>query len=150
MKEKSIDLLIGQKGSGKSFIGTLMEDEFGIKFLRVEDWAKQVKRERDFDNLSYIKEFFLTIERLVRTILEHNDEIVFESTGLSDSFDQMLENLRHDFLLITIGIKANDELCLDRVSNRDQTIHINISDDQIMLINKQVLEKKFYHGFYYC
>ncbi|EOZ98800.1 hypothetical protein A33Q_1454 [Indibacter alkaliphilus LW1] len=37
MKSKIIYLLIGQKGSGKSFIGTLMEKEFGIKFIRVED-----------------------------------------------------------------------------------------------------------------
>ena len=39
----TIYLLIGAKGSGKSFIGNLMEREFNIKFLRVEDWVKNVK-----------------------------------------------------------------------------------------------------------
>lgn len=41
---KNIILLIGQKGSGKSFIGNIFEKEFGIKFIRVEDWAKHIKK----------------------------------------------------------------------------------------------------------
>ena len=47
---KEIFLLIGQKGSGKSFIGTLMDKEFGINFIRVEDWAKKIRKDRDVDN----------------------------------------------------------------------------------------------------
>lgn len=141
MTNKSIYLLIGQKGSGKSFIGTLMEKEFGIKFLWVEYLAKQIKREREIDDESYIIEYFQTVEREVRTILESYDRIVFESTGLTAYFDQMLENLRNDFLVITIGVKASDELCLQRTKTRDKTNHINVSDDQVNQINQQVRKK---------
>jgi len=35
MKRKEIILLIGQKGSGKTFIGTLVDKELGITFIRV-------------------------------------------------------------------------------------------------------------------
>lgn len=141
MKNKSIYLLIGQKGSGKSFIGTLMEKELGIKFLKVEDLAKQIKGNREIDDQSYIKEYFQTVEREVRTILKINDKIVFESTGLTANFDQMLENLRNDFSVITMGVNASDELCLYRVRTRDQINHINISDDQVNKINHMVKKK---------
>jgi len=60
---------------------------------------------------------------------------------LTDNFDQILENLRGDFSVITIGEKANDKLCLDRVKSRDQTFHIDVSDEQVNQINQQVREK---------
>lgn len=75
MKKKFICLLIGPKGSGKSFIGTLMEEEFGIKFIRVESWVKQVKRDRHIDNQSYLNDAFLAIESGVRKTLKTNDKI---------------------------------------------------------------------------
>ena len=49
MRRKEILLLIGQKGSGKSFIGTIIEKNFGIKFVRVEDWAKQIMKDMAVD-----------------------------------------------------------------------------------------------------
>lgn len=35
---KTVYLLIGPKGSGKSYIGNLIENELGIKFLNVEEF----------------------------------------------------------------------------------------------------------------
>ena len=37
MENKTIYLLLGQKGSGKTFIGYLFEKHFQRKFIRVED-----------------------------------------------------------------------------------------------------------------
>jgi shikimate kinase len=141
MPDKKIFLLIGQKGSGKSFIGTLMEKEFQIHFLRVEKWAKDVKRDRAIDNIEYLNEVFTVIEQGVRNELNSCDEIVFESTGITNQFDRMLGNLRHDFRVVTIGVHAESNLCLERVQTRDQSIHINVSDKEVQSINKQVLLK---------
>ncbi len=143
MNDKTIYILIGKKGSGKSFIGMLMEKEFHVKFISVENLALQIIRKREIDDPSYINEYFQALECELRTILETNDKIVFESTGLTDNFDQMLENLRKEFSVITIGIKASDELCITRVKNRDQTIHIDVSDDQVKHINERVNNKNF-------
>ena len=39
--EKTLYMLIGPKGSGKTYIGTLVENETDISFLRVENiWLK--------------------------------------------------------------------------------------------------------------
>mgnify|MGYP002397692995 FL=1 len=147
MKRKSIFLLIGQKGSGKSFIGTLMEKEFGIKFIRVEDWAKKIKKDRNVDNEAYLKQVFEEIERGIRDSLSEKDKIVFESTGLTEYFDLMLESLRRDFQVTTIGVYADRTTCLKRVKSRDQEIHINISDDQVLMINEKVRERNFETDF---
>lgn len=147
MKDKKIYLLIGPKGSGKSYIGNLMDQQFQIKFIRVEDWAKTVIRNREIDNQEYLKEVFQSIENGIRKELTKYDDIVFESTGLSGYFDAMLENLKRDFSLLTIRIVAMDELCLTRVRTRDKSIHIDVSDNQVKKINSQVKEKKFITDF---
>ncbi len=146
-KIKIIYLLIGPKGSGKSFIGVMMEKEFGIKFVRVEDRVKEIRRGRQINDHSYLKEAFEVIENFIREFLNDNDKIVFESTGLTIYFDRMLKDLRRDFSVVTIGIRANDDLCLNRVKTRDLSIHINVSDDEVNEINKQVKEKQIKTDF---
>lgn len=61
MTDKRIFLLLGPKGSGKSFIGTLFDKEFQIRFLRVEDWAKRIKRDRQVDDNEYLNDVFKNI-----------------------------------------------------------------------------------------
>ena len=58
---KTIYLLIGPKGSGKTYIGSLF-NEMGVEFVRVEDWAKELKGSRDVTDKSYIDEIFRLIE----------------------------------------------------------------------------------------
>lgn len=147
MNKKEIFLLIGQKGSGKSFIGTILEKEFGIKFIRVEDWVKHIKKDRDVLDDAYLRQAFQTIENGIRTSANEVDKIVFESTGLTDYFNQMYKSLKEDFKLTTIGIYADNKICLDRVKTRDKSIHINISDDKVNMINKMVREKDFHADF---
>ncbi|MBT31966.1 MAG: hypothetical protein CMO01_20090 [Thalassobius sp.] len=147
MENKTIYLLLGQKGSGKTFIGYLFEKHFQIKFIRVEDWAKQIKKDRQIDNESYLAEVFSAIEKGIRTTLTECDQLVFESTGLTIYFDQMLSNLKRDYKVVTIQILADPNLCLNRVKTRNQSIHINVSDDQVNAINTQVLQKQFETDF---
>ncbi len=144
---KTIYLLIGQKGSGKSFIGTIFEQEFGIRFLRVEDWARQIKRGREIDDETYLSQVFEAIEAGVRDSLKSANEIVFESTGLTPHFDRMLENLQRDFRVKTIYISAQADTCLARVKSRDLTIHIDVSDEQVNMINEKVVERAFRADF---
>lgn len=147
MNQKVIILLIGQKGSGKSFIGTIIDKHFGVRFIRVEDWAKKIKQERAVDNEVYLKQVFEEIETGIRKCLNETDKLVFESTGLTEHFNRMLLSLRKDFRVTTIGINADSNLCLNRVKSRDQTNHINISDDQVNMINEKVRSQDFKSDF---
>ena len=140
---KNILLLIGPKGSGKSFIGSLLEKEFGIKFVRVEDWAKNIKRERNINDDGYLTEVFQVIEEGIRKALKDRDTICFESLALSDPFDRMVNNLVKDFKLITIKILCDLENCIERIQLRDQSQQIIISESQIREVNRMVTERDY-------
>ena len=142
MKDKKrIFLFIGPKGSGKSYLGDLMQRHSGIPFLRVEDWAKKVKKDRAFSDETYLKDVFETIEQGVRACLENNGACSFESTGLTAHFDKMMSSLSKDYHVRTIGVQCPPEVCLQRVKHRDQTMHINVSDEHVEQINRLVREK---------
>ena len=140
---KIIYLLIGAKGSGKSFIGGLFEQYFHIHFVRVEDWAKKVKKGRKTDDENYVKEFFKVTENGIRSIMNEKDAVVFESTGLSLHFDAMLAHLRSTFRIIPIRIRTDPELCITRFHSRDADIHIDVSENEVRKINKAVEIKNF-------
>ncbi len=139
--EKSIYILIGPKGSGKTFIGTLVDRRLQIPFLRVEDIALQVKKERQYHDVDYIQEVFQSIEQAVREKLKTVEEVIFESTGLTDAFDQMLLRLQGDYRVVLIQVKTELEECLRRVKTRDQSIHVNVSDEHVRAINLQAASK---------
>lgn len=147
MKRGIIILLIGQKGSGKSFIGSLLEIEFNIKFIRVENWAKEIKRNRSIDDDTYLEDVFRAIEKGVRHEAANYDSICFESTGLTVQFDKMLEQLRKEFNIITLKILCEPDICIERIKIRDRHIHINVSDDEIQRINTEVLKRNYRTDF---
>ncbi len=141
MATKIIILFVGPKGSGKSFAGTLVQEHFDIPFIRVEDWVKNIKRNRSVLDPDYIREVFTAIEHGIRESLQDHTILTFESTGISEDFDRMLSSLRQDFRVITIRLEAHPDICLQRVRDRDTMIHIPVSDAEVMAINQLVLEK---------
>ncbi|NAS13673.1 ATP-binding protein [Poritiphilus flavus] len=141
MQPKRIYLLIGPKGSGKSYIGDLLDQHFGIPFIRVEDWAREIPKPDGGYTEEYLSEVFSTIENGIRVELEKHNQVCFESTGLSSHFDAMYNSLKQSFKVITIGIKASDTLCLQRIQARDSSIHIPVSETDIQKINTLVRER---------
>ena len=137
----TIFLLIGPKGSGKSHIGSVFESKFGIKFVRVENWAMEIKKDRTVDNDDYIREVFDVIEEGIREEVSTHKSLVFESTGLSSHFDQLLKNLYTDFHIVTIKVHADNNLCLQRIKLRDQSMHVNVSDEHVEKINRMIVDK---------
>ena len=53
----------------------------------------------------------------------------------------MLKNLKSDYSVTTMKISAEKDLCLSRVKARDQSIHINVSDEQVNMINDAVFAR---------
>ena len=140
---KTIFVFTGPKGSGKSLLGSLFQQHCNVFFVRVEDEIKKqnIQKDRAVNDDSYIQEVFRFIEQLVRQSLQDHDQVAFESLGLTDACDQMMASLRQDFQVVTIRVVADMETCLDRIKTRDQSIHINISDDHVKMINEKVAEK---------
>jgi len=142
-EKKQIYILIGPKGSGKSFIGEIFEKHFHIHFVRVEDWAMEIRKGRTPDDESYVRDFFELAERRIRDFMNHYDEIVFESTGLTSSFDTMYNLLQASFQVSLIKIETDLQICLKRIRSRNQNLHTDVSENLISKINQEVARKNF-------
>ncbi|MBS1550851.1 MAG: shikimate kinase [Bacteroidetes bacterium] len=133
---KTVYILIGLKGSGKTYIGNLLYETLSIPFLRVENIFLKTKTENPLKDQNYISSGFRNVENEIRSLLMKIDQLTIESTGIGTQFESMVSNLKKDFIVKLIKVSSDPELCYKRVKNRDQSDHISVSDDQLFEINK--------------
>ena len=135
---KQLIILIGLKGSGKSYIGSLIEERLGINLLRVEDLWLNSKQKRFSED--YVSEGFKLVEKEIENKFKGLDLLTIESTGTSKYFKPFLRELRIKYNLKLVKIDTSPETCHRRIKSRDSSIHIPVSDDIIHQINKEALE----------
>jgi predicted kinase len=128
---KTIHLLIGPKGAGKTCIGKLVERELGIRFLRVEPIWLALQPEQDG---------WQAVEQAVDKSFETTDELTIESLGIGAGFDRMCRSLAGKYRLRRIKIAAGPEVCLRRVHSRNATDHIPGSDADVAAYNRVAAE----------
>jgi shikimate kinase len=139
---KTIFILIGPKGSGKSYIGKLIEKNLSIYFMPVEPLFMKIKGSRDNIDESYIKEGFKLLESEIHHFLIKEDNVIIEQTGTADYFNQFLENLESKFRVKLIKIYAPLDMCNKRIKKRDSKIQIPVSQDLIDKINTKSISIK--------
>ena len=124
---KALYMLIGLKGSGKTYIGTLADRHTGIKFLRVEPiWL----------GLQPGEDGWQKVEQAIDRLFLVNDRVMIESLGAGEGFRKFHESLEKKYSIRMIRVKASPETCLERVRNRSRQDHIPVSDAQVMEYNK--------------
>jgi shikimate kinase len=136
---KTIYILVGPKGSGKTYIGNLLFERSAIPFIRVEDIFLKIKTENPLEDQNYISSGFKNVESAIREHLINCNQIIIESTGIANQFSEMVSRLKNDYFVKLIKVEADPNLCLKRIKSRDQSKHISVSDDKINLINNQAL-----------
>jgi len=124
---KTLYMLIGPKGSGKTHIGTLVNNNTSIKFLRVESIWLTVQPGEDG---------WKKVEQAIGQEFEAHDAVMVESLGAGDEFKKYLASLQSKYNVKMIQVKAGLETCLQRVQNRDSSDHIPVSDDKVMEYNR--------------
>lgn len=153
--QKKLFLLIGPKGAGKTYISSLIEKSFGVKFFRVEDVWLKLKNEKNFasekeyfDKLDeFCKEGNIIVKDKIDELLKIHDSLVIESLGIAPHFDSFLSDLKKVANVVPIKIFANPELCIERVKTRDQSIHIAVSDDKVKEVNEKAFQVKMDFAF---
>ena len=131
---KTLFILIGLKGSGKTYIGTLLDTKTDITFLRVEPiWLSLSDEENGWKKVEN------TIDNLFKT----NDKVMIESLGAGEGFTGMHSSLTSKYTVRFIKIETDPEICLERVRTRNNKDHIPVSDPQVEKYNRIAAQVEF-------
>jgi predicted ABC-type ATPase len=120
-------ILIGPKGSGKTHIGTLVNQYTDIAFIRVEPiWLALEPREDGWKKA----------EGVIDETFQKRDKVMIESLGAGEGFRGFYEALAKKYVIKMIRVFADLETCFARVKNRSSQDHIAVSDDKVWEYNK--------------
>jgi hypothetical protein len=124
---KTVVMLIGPKGSGKTHIGSVLERHTGVKFLRVEPlWL----------GLNEGQDGWAVVEGAIDDCLSRSDIVILESLGGSQGFERLRSGLDKKYIVRYVRIVTPLEICLERVRNRDSRNHIPVSDANVEAYNR--------------
>ena len=139
ISNKTVFILIGPKGSGKSHVGTVLKKYFGIPFLNVDTLGLENIPKSKLIGEALIKEGFHFEEEEIAKILQTEDSVAFEATGSHAYFFVVLNRLRSSYTVKLIRISAPLDKCRERMATRDQTKNIPVSSESIQSINERAL-----------
>lgn len=142
---KTIYILIGPKGSGKTYIGELIQKKLAIKFLSVEPYFLHATDDAEVLDEKSFAETWKKIGMEISKHFKNYDKIIFESTGTFKSFKKFLNTLQKqkEYEVKLIKIKTPQELCLRRTGKRDISRHVPMSKKLIKRINKIAIKEKY-------
>ncbi len=127
LNQKTLYMLIGPKGSGKTHIGTLVNQRTDILFLRVESiWL----------NLQPGEDGWKKVEAFIDVMFQAHNKVMIESLGIGEGFGRFHASLAKKYSIKMIRIHADLETCFTRVKNRNNAEHIAVSDDKVAEFNK--------------
>ena len=137
--EKTVYLLIGAKGSGKTYIGEILEKSLGVRFLSVEPLliAHIALAKSPSDRLEY--DGYDIEESAIDEILLTQNEVITESTGSSEHLLNFIRNLRTKYTIRLMRVLCPLEECFKRVKSRNSADQFYVPDDRINSINEKTI-----------
>lgn len=125
--QKTLFILVGPKGSGKTHIGTLVNQYTDIVFLRVEPiWLSLKPTEDGWEK----------VEAAIDAMFQKHIKVMIESLGIGEGFSKFYASLVRKYSVRMIRVYANLETCFTRVKTRNNVEHIAVSDDKVTELNK--------------
>ena len=132
---KSVLVLVGPKGAGKSTIGHVLASDLGLHFLRVEPIFLEVRARLGATHPRVEPVAFQAVLRSLRESPARYDSVCLETTGASVHVPCLLSELRQEARVLLVRVLAAPDQCLARLRSRDASIHIPVSDDQAQRID---------------
>jgi len=118
-------LLIGPKGSGKSYVGRTLEARLGVHFFHVEPlWLEYYAECKAANREPVIVEGIAKVRPVLERALAEHVHVGVETTGASPEILAALMSLRPREETIVARVSAPLDVCLRRVSSRDQSHQI--------------------------
>ncbi|MGL5059457.1 MAG: hypothetical protein ACRC62_05695 [Microcoleus sp.] len=139
-KQCTLLMLVGLKGVGKTFIGSILEKYLDVKFLRIEPIFLEVMRlEPELQGIALEQRGFQIVLTELDRLAQQYSILCIESTGCALTFSELLTALRQGFRVLLIRVKAPLNTCIERVMTRDTSAHIPVSDHRLREINERAL-----------
>ena len=124
---KALYMLIGPKGSGKTYVGTLVAKHTDIHFIRVEPIWLQLKPGEDG---------WQKVAAAIAEAFQTHDRVMIESLGAGEGFRNFHLLLVAKYPIKMIRVYADLDTCLTRVQTRSSENHIAVSDDNVAEYNR--------------
>lgn len=143
---KTVFVFVGPKGSGKSYLCGLIESVSGIKYVDSEKLFMSVQHAgvTEGDN---IEKGYQLVEHEILKLLKDSDSVTLDSTGAAGGFWDMMKRIEQRADVKLISVSAPEELCIQRIRERDGMRHIEIEEDSIRKINRISSSVEFDYAF---
>ncbi|HEU4323651.1 MAG TPA: hypothetical protein VFS21_10930 [Roseiflexaceae bacterium] len=123
---KQLLMLIGPKGAGKTYIGTLLGRRTDILFISVEPiWLALASGEDGWE----------AVERAIDAAFRTRDRVMIESLGAGDGFRRFHAALAQKYPITMIRVAAGLDTCMQRVRTRDSAAQIAVPDEKVAEYN---------------
>jgi shikimate kinase len=130
-------LLIGPKGSGKSHIGRALEARHGVHFFHVEPlWLEYYEECNAANREPVIAEGIAKVHPALIRALDKHVHVCVETTGAWPEILAALLSLRPRNETLVARVSAPLEVCLRRVSSRDQTYQIPVELETVRKVHR--------------
>jgi shikimate kinase len=125
-------LLVGPKGSGKSYIGRTLEKHLGVLFFHVEPlWMSYYAECEASNRQPLISEGIASMHAPILDALRAHEHVCIETTGASTEIMNDLLSLTDPTKTLIVRVSAPLELCLERIVTRDQTYQVAMDVESI-------------------
>ncbi|NJP19093.1 MAG: ATP-binding protein [Hydrococcus sp. CRU_1_1] len=133
-------LLVGLKGSGKTFTGSVLEKYLDVKFLRIESiFLEVLQREPELAGILLEQRGFQIVLEKLDDLAQSHSILCIESTGTAHTFPELLAALHQAFRVFMVHLITPPDTCINRVMTRDVSVHIPVSDHRLKEINERAL-----------
>ncbi len=134
-KEKLIYLLIGPKGSGKTYLGQTLERLLGIHFIAVEHRLIKHLQSVSIKNDNLPNDGYDLEAEWIEEAFRNYDEVISEATGSSKYLPAFLNKLDERYQLRLVRVVCPLDICLARIRTRGSSGQFVVGEDKINSIN---------------
>ena len=121
--------MIGPKGSGKTYLGRLLQARLAVGFVDVEAVF------RGLPDPTRVSEGYDRVAGLVAERLQSEPAVSLELTGAAPETAGLLDGLGRIGTLRRVRVTAPLELCLARIAHRDADVHLPASEEVIRKVH---------------
>lgn len=135
----------GIQGSGKTSLGDLLSARKDFAFVKLDKFYETVPRVDKtvewFADLEYKKNVYSAFKDAIKSEIK-NGNVIIEATGIGDKFNNILEELRkEDLVMKKIFLEIDKDTAQTRVFARNSTDHpIKVSSEDLEYIVSKIHE----------